>query len=200
MLQVNQRRVNFAVRQPIGGTSMKSIELILRRSVAYFLDIFFLFLILAPLAFVVEYLLGIQPQTSGQVWMAAIISFSIPVWTYFTLSDASKNGASVGKTIMGIHISRLEPFAKLSLQQALARTATKLLPWELAHVFGFALSDTVGDKVRAAGLVAANVLTLLYFVAFVITGGRRSIHDLVVSTQVIRRTRRVIPRNKEQAA
>lgn len=179
---------------------MKSLELILRRAVAYFLDVFFLFLVLAPLAFVVEYLLGIQPQTSGQVWMAAILSFSIPVWTYFTLSDASKNGASIGKTIMGIHVSRLERSARLSLQRALARTAAKLLPWELAHVFGFALADTVGDQVRAAGLVAANVLTLLYFAAFVVTGGRKSIHDLVVSTQVIRQSRRVIPRNKEEAA
>lgn len=119
--------------------------------------------------------------------MATILSFSIPVWAYFTLSDASESGASIGKRIMGVHVSSSAHHSKLSLGRALARTALKLLPWELAHVFGFAVADSVGEGMRAAGLIGANVLTLLYFVVFVVTGGRRSIHDLIVGTRVLSR-------------
>lgn len=167
---------------------MQKVMLILRRGLAYLLDILLLFLVLAPLAFVVERLLGIQPETGGQVWMAAILSFSIPVWAYFTLSDASESGASIGKRIMSIHVSPPAHRSKLSLGRALARTAVKLLPWELAHIFGFAVADRVGEGMRAAGLIGANILTLLYFVVFVVTGGHRSIHDLVVGTQVVTRS------------
>ena len=163
---------------------MRNLELILRRSTAYFLDILFLFLVLAPLAFGVERLLDIQPQTNRQVWLAAILSFSVPVWSYFTLSDASKRGVTLGKRIMRISVSPLQSSSELTLGRGLLRTAIKLLPWELAHTFGFALADMVGEGARAAGLIGANVLTLLYFIVFVMTDGHRSIHDLVVGTQV----------------
>ena len=61
--------------------------------------------------------------------------------------------------------------------RALARTAVKLLPWEAAHIFGFALAGAVPDVVQVSGLVAANVLVLVYFGMAAATGGRRSVHD-----------------------
>ncbi len=162
----------------------KNPALILRRSAAYLLDILILFIVLAPFAYLIESVLGLRPQTSGQVWIAAVLSFSVPVWLYFTLSDASQLGATIGKRIVGVRVIALGDSQTITYSHALARTALKLLPWELAHVFGFALADRVGDIVRSLGLVAANLLVVLYVVVMVIHAGRRSIHDLIAGTQV----------------
>jgi uncharacterized RDD family membrane protein YckC len=163
---------------------IKQVALILRRSAAYLLDILLLFIVLAPFAYLIESVSGLRPQTSGQVWIAAILSFSIPVWLYFTLSDASQTGATLGKRIMGVRVTALADTQTITYSRALSRTALKLLPWELAHVFGFALADRVDDVVQSLGLVAANLLVVLYAAAMVIHAGRRSIHDLLVGTQV----------------
>jgi hypothetical protein len=80
--------------------------------------------------------------------------------------------------------------------RALARTAVKLLPWEAAHIFGFALAGAVSDVVQVSGLVAANVLVLVYFGMAAATGGRRSVHDYAVATRVV--DRRSPPRSESE--
>jgi hypothetical protein len=58
----------------------KIVMLILKRSVAYVLDICLLFAILAPAALLIEQLLGIFPRTPSQVWLAAVVSFSMIIF------------------------------------------------------------------------------------------------------------------------
>ena len=64
------------------------------------------------------------------------------------------------------------------------RTAVKLLPWELVHLFGFALAPQAGDLTvaQSVGLAAANVLVVIYLVCALVTRGRRSVHDYVART------------------
>jgi uncharacterized RDD family membrane protein YckC len=155
----------------------------LRRILAYTVDIVLLFLALAPAATLVERLLGLAPQTPGQVWVAIVLSFSIPAWTYFVLCDSSRSGATLGKRIFGLHTTRRDG-GRLNFLKALGRTAVKLLPWEMAHIFGFAIADQVGPVVQLIGLIAANVLTLVYLIICLATGGRRSLHDLLAATIV----------------
>ncbi len=158
--------------------------LIIKRSTAYLIDICLLFAILAPAATLVERALGIFPRTPYQVWLATVMSFSIPAWLYFLLSDCSRSGATLGKKILHLRVAQVDG-AGVGWLRALARTAIKLLPWEMAHIFGFALAEQVGAALQAAGLIAANVLVLVYLVVLILNHGRRSIHDLVVKTEVV---------------
>jgi hypothetical protein len=55
----------------------------------------------------------------------------------------------------------------------------------MAHIFGFALAEQVGEAAQTAGLLAANGLLLAYLAVLVATRGRRSVHDLLVKTEVV---------------
>ena len=163
-----------------------SWELTLRRILAYVLDILLLFVVLAPLAILFESMLELRPETGFQIWIAIVVSFSVPVWTYFILSDTSQTGATLGKRIMNVAVRRSDGTSRLTFDRALARTALKLLPWELAHIFGFALVDVLGEQIQAWGLVLANLLTAAYLIICIATGGEKSLHDHVVDTSVVR--------------
>lgn len=160
---------------------MKS--LISRRLAAYLIDVCLLFAILAPTALLVETALGIMPQTMSQVWAATVISFSIPAWLYFILSDCSRSGATVGKKLLHLKVVGAGG-GQIGWLRALLRTAIKLLPWEMAHLFGFALAEHLGQAWQAAGLFSANGLVLIYLAVLVSQRGRRSVHDLVARSEV----------------
>mgnify|MGYP001027524896 FL=1 len=157
--------------------------LLLKRLAAYLIDICLLFAVLAPTTLLVEQVLGLFPRTPYQVWVAAVVSFSIPTWLYFLFSDCSRSGATVGKKILRLKVTQAGG-ARVGLLRSLARTAVKLLPWEMAHIFGFALAEQVGPTFQAAGLIAANGLALIYGAVLVARRGRCSVHDLAVRTEV----------------
>ncbi len=167
------------------------LGLLIRRSLAYCLDILLLFFVLAPLAFLVEWAFGLRPESRFQIWLAAVLSFSLPVWAYFALSDASRGGATLGKKILRVAVVREGTRGRLTPARALARTALKLLPWEIAHIFGFALAGAVPDVIQLSGLVIANVLALVFFGTAAATGGRKSVHDYAVATCVVDQRSRV---------
>lgn len=161
----------------------KNMEMIFRRSGAYVIDVVLLFIVMAPTAFMVESIFDFQPATSSQVWIAAIMSFSIPAWAYFLLSDLLWNGMTVGKRLLNVRVISLNS-DEINFGRALLRTAIKLLPWELAHIFGFALADTISQSAISAGLIAANLLIMIYLVILVINGGKMSLHDIFAKTEV----------------
>jgi len=172
--------------------------LFLARAGAYALDVMLCFSVLAPVAFFGERLLGARPEGGLQVWLATVVTFSIPVWAYFTVADASRSGETLGKRATRIRVRRAtgardlsgggteaqSGVGRLGIGRALARTAVKLFPWELVHFAAFALADVAGEPLQLAGLIGANVLTLAFLVVCLVTGGRKSVHDLVVGTRV----------------
>jgi len=160
------------------------LKLVIKRMLAYTLDIVFLFLILAPTAFLVEWIFDIEPQTNSQIWIAAIMSFSLPAWLYFFLSDLSRGGATIGKRIMKLRVCPIGEKEIITPGMAFIRTAVKLLPWEIAHVFGFALADALGSVFQSAGLITANVLIVIYLVILIKNRGEKSLHDIVSKTKV----------------
>ncbi len=162
----------------------QEVELIIRRFAAYIVDVVLLFIVLAPTVLFVETVFDFQPATNRQVWIAAVMSFSIPAWSYFLLSDLSRNGMTVGKKLLKIKVT-LVTLNSLSFSRALLRTAIKLLPWELAHIFGFALADSISQPAQSAGLVAANFLIFIYLIILVFTAGKKSLHDVIAKTNVI---------------
>ena len=134
---------------------MQPRRLFLRRSAAYLVDILLLFAVLFPLGWAVVLSLGFSPTSGVQIWQATLLNFSIPAWLYFTLSDSLWGGQTLGKRLFHLKVT-VPPGLPLTLPRALLRTALKLLPWELAHIGGFALADAVQERAqRKFGIIAA---------------------------------------------
>jgi uncharacterized RDD family membrane protein YckC len=163
-----------------------SLGLLGRRIAAYVVDILLLFVILAPAGQLILWLLGMAPPQIGPAIGRTILwNFSLPAWLYFILGDQSRSGATLGKRLLRIRVAG-RAGARLTLGQALARTAVKLLPWELVHVSAFALSADLSQfsRVQIIGVAAANVLTIVYLGVVAATAGRRSVHDYIAGTLV----------------
>ncbi|MEM8531270.1 MAG: RDD family protein, partial [Chloroflexota bacterium] len=157
--------------------------LIFRRVAAYSIDIVILFSILAPTSLLLNWLFG-TPQDGLAIWRAAVLSFSLPAWTYFVLSDWSRRGATLGKRLLNIAVTDMAG-QRVSLTRAFVRTAIKLLPWELTHmVFVFAIGAQQFTIPQQTLLIIANLLLVIYLAVVILTRGRRSIHDVLVGTTV----------------
>jgi uncharacterized RDD family membrane protein YckC len=91
----------------------------------------------------------------------------------------------VGKRLLKIQVRDISG-ERLSFGRALARTALKLLPWELVHVSAFAFSTDLAQFSRGQiiGVAAANVLTIIYLGVAIMTRGQRSAHDYAAGTLV----------------
>jgi uncharacterized RDD family membrane protein YckC len=164
--------------------------LLIRRATAYGVDCALLLLVLGPIGLLVLMALGGPPAapTGPQVWLAAVLNFSVPAWIYFIWSDRSVHGATLGKRLLGLHVVRMTG-ERVGTGRALVRTAVKLLPWETIHVSAFALATDPGgsfDLGQMIGLTVANGLILVYLSVAAYTHGRRSVHDYVAATEVCR--------------
>ena len=159
--------------------------LLLRRAAAFGLDCLLLFVTLGPLTFFLIYVFIDGTPTGPQLWVCLLFGFSIPAWTYFSVSDRSRRGATVGKRVLGIRVTT-QGGGQLSVSRAVVRTALKVLPWELMHLSAFALSEGMDQltTVQIVGMTASNLLSFTYLVFAFLTRGRRSVHDYAASTQV----------------
>ena len=160
--------------------------LLLRRVGAFTLDCALLFLVLGTLGGVLKLCLQWPtPSTGPGIWLAIALNFSVPTWIYLVASDQSVRGATVGKHLLGLRVSRVGG-GRLGIGRAFLRTAVKVLPWELTHISAFALASEPGriDTTQGIGLAAANGLALAYLLVAAGTRGRRSVHDLVANTEV----------------
>jgi uncharacterized RDD family membrane protein YckC len=165
---------------------MESLRLILRRLAAYAIDVLSLAGVLLPLAFGIATLLGTEELTGPGVWARQLVTISAPAWAYFILTDRLGRGRSAGKRVLGL-ATRSRDGTPPSWAAAFARTALKLLPWELVHVAFFAMADSF-ERVEPIQLVVAGssyVLMAAYLVVALLNRGERSVPDLVASTRVL---------------
>lgn len=164
---------------------MRSV--LLRRVGAYVLDIVVLFAVLAPAGYLAQRALGVSPSTPQEIYGALVLTFSVPAWTYFALADRSRGGATLGKRLLGLRTAA-EDGGPVRAGRALARTAVKMVPWELAHASSFLVAPALGEFSVASGvgLGASYVLSFAYLAQAWRTGGHRSVHDLVAGTRVER--------------
>lgn len=161
---------------------------VLRRLVAYGIDVLLLAALLIPLAFGAQAILGYRAETGLDVWLASLALISVPTWAYFIVSDASPAGATVGKRVLGLRAVRADG-SRLGVGSALGRTAAKLMPWELTHLTMFALAPELGtfSGVQLALLSAVYALLALYLLVALRSGGQRSVHDLLAGSAVLPR-------------
>lgn len=160
-------------------------RLVGRRVAAYLLDCGLFFVVLAPTGQVILRLLDAVPPSGPAISGTILWNFSLPAWLFFILADHSASGATPGKRLFKIRVQTTAG-RRLTLGQAFVRTTIKLLPWELVHVFAFALSTDLSQfsQVQIIGIATANVLTVVYLLAAIATCGRRSLHDLAAGTQI----------------
>jgi len=162
---------------------MRSI--LLRRTGAYVLDIVILFVVLAPLGYLVQHALGVAPGTAQGVYATLVLNFSVPTWAYFALGDHSRSGATFGKQIFSLR-TEAEGGGRVGASQALVRTAVKMLPWEVAHASLFLFAPALGTFAVGnwIGVGASYALSGAYLIMAWRTQWRRSVHDVVASTNV----------------
>jgi uncharacterized RDD family membrane protein YckC len=178
--------MNYRTHTSAGRRAWSAFGLLGRRSAAYLLDMLILFGILAPAGQLMLWLLDTAPPQTGPAIARVILwNFSLPAWIYFILGDQSASGATLGKRLFKIRVTDTT-HKRLTVGRALGRTTIKLLPWELVHIFAFALSTDLSRFSRAQliGVAAANLLTLVYLGVAVATRGRRSVHDYAAGTLV----------------
>jgi uncharacterized RDD family membrane protein YckC len=160
-------------------------RLLIRRAAAYVADIVLLFAVLFPVGQLLRFLVGwpTDSSTGPEIWLVSALNFSLPTWTYFVWSDRSPHGATAGKWLLGLRVTRMGG-GSIGPARALGRTAVKLLPWETTHLAAFALAGV--EPWQMIGLAIANGLLVVYVAIAAWTGGRRSVHDYVVATEVCR--------------
>lgn len=148
-------------------------------------DILIIFGICGPTGYMIQRLFGYIPQSGPAIWFTILWNFSLPSWLYFLWSDRSKKGKTVGKRLFKLKV-KARTSERLGWGRALARTAIKLLPWEIMHISAFALSKELGTftLLQYIGFVTGNALAFVYFIASALTQGKRTIYDLILGTEI----------------
>ena len=179
-------------------TKKTTYTLFLRRCAAYALDCLLVFLVTIVLF---QGLMWVLTQGAWwnnlHTWIAAqgwiLLSVVLPTWLYFSFAEASPWQATLGKHLLGLCVTDMSR-KRLSLSRALLRNFLKLIPWIFFHISLFAPSPTglsvLGQLPPSlywwwSFLVTGDVLTLIYLLTPLFTGGQRSIHDLLAGTCVI---------------
>jgi uncharacterized RDD family membrane protein YckC len=175
-----------------GGASVSPAP-ILRRIAAYATDCSLLF---AGLIVVQLGLLPVNPAAAAiraggiphpgilHGWVAATVT--LPFWLYFTLSFASRRGATPGMRLFGARIVAWDGGA-VSRGSAAARAAILLLPFELNHAVLFHLGPRGGEPGPAffQGLAMVGALLAVYLGSALLDPLRRSVHDRAAGTIVL---------------
>src|SRR5207237_7393303 len=112
-------------------------SVLVRRLVAYLVDILLLFAAIVVTQFGLEALTGglpmrlltTGPRIEGWVWL----SVSLPTYLYFTLSESSVHQATPGKHLLSLRVTDTDG-QRIGHTQALLRTIVKLIPWEVTHL------------------------------------------------------------------
>ncbi len=122
-----------------------------------------------------------------RVWIATLVTMSLPTWLYFALCDSSAAGATVGKRLLGLRVETSDG-ARVSRGRAFVRTAVKLLPWEIAHASMF-LPTPIADAGEAGfarpGFMLSVLLTGSWLVTVLLTKDHAAVHDLFARTRVV---------------
>lgn len=160
--------------------------LLFRRVGAYLLDMLLLFAVLAPLAWLLQFMMGWTP-TGREIWYALLVSFSLPTWLYFIGFESSRAGATPGKRLAGVRVALAEPGGSRR-PRVVVRTAIKLIPWEVVHLasFGLASPDEPFTRLQTGGLALGWILILVYLAWAVMSRGRVSVHDRAAGTCIER--------------
>jgi uncharacterized RDD family membrane protein YckC len=117
--------------------------------------------------------------------LVVIAVLTVPVTLWFAWWEAAPRGATPGKRLLGLRVSRLNG-GGLSGSGSMLRSAVKIaVPWEVAHtaVWNSLVWPGPDAPVNALLFTVANGLLLLY-VAMLLLGAHRPPYDRLAGTIV----------------
>jgi len=122
----------------------------------------------------------------------AFVTLTLPVILYFTLSENGKYAGTIGKRKLGLHVVG-KTSTTATAWQLLIRNCIKFLPWELAHFFIFQLfyftsTDQTSPDWVLVGLIASQLLAIIYLLFMIFNKNNRSIYELFSQTKVVLNT------------
>jgi uncharacterized RDD family membrane protein YckC len=133
----------------------------------------------------------VNPDRSnpGLYDLVAFLTLVLPVVLYFALSEASAAGATWGKRRMGLGV-RASSGSMLTVQQSLVRSATKFLPWQIAHtclfhIPGWPLAATAPPAWVIAGFAVVFVLVGAYLSGLLFSRTGLTPYDRAARTRVV---------------
>ena len=124
--------------------------------------------------------------------LIGFLTLTLPVILYFSFTEAGKYGGSIGKRRFNLKVIRVNRI-KASFFQLLLRNVIKFLPWEIAHFFVFQLfyftrTNTDPPVWVLCGLIAAQVVAIIYLLFILFRKDNRSVYELISSTKVVKAT------------
>ncbi len=124
--------------------------------------------------------------------LIGFLTLTLPVILYFTFSENSKYAGTLGKRKYRLTVTD-KNLSKATFSQLLLRNVIKFLPWEMAHFFVFQLFHYSRMNVYTpswviAGLVASQMLALVYLLHLIFNKQHRSVYEILSGTRVIHRT------------
>jgi uncharacterized RDD family membrane protein YckC len=117
--------------------------------------------------------------------LAVIAVLTLPVTLWFACWEATPRGATPGKRLLGLRVSRLDG-GRLTWSDSLLRSAVKIaVPWELAHtgVWNSLAWPGPDAPINVVLFTVANGLLILN-VAMVFLGAHRPPYDRLAGTIV----------------
>ena len=163
-----------------------------RRTIAYLADIVLLAGVLFPAHFLLkDVAFGGETQAwqhdGPTLYLFVIATFSAPVWLYFTLLESGARGATVGKRLLGLHVTT-PTGAPIGRGRAFLRTLVKLVPWELTHVaimLPTPIWDAGPNAAARPALMVSTILVGAWFGCVLLAPRAQGVHDLLLHTLVL---------------
>ena len=121
--------------------------------------------------------------------LIGFVTLTLPVILYFTLSENSSYGGTIGKRKFRLRVIKKDG-TRVGLLRLLIRNIIKFFPWELAHFFIYRLINftSTGDQAPGfvlTGLILSQALAVIYFACILLTKNNRSIYEWLSGTMVI---------------
>ena len=129
-------------------------------------------------------------STPWQADLLAFVTLVLPVLLYFALQESGPQQATWGKHKRGLIVETLDD-QRISRGQSMARSAIKLLPWQIAHtcifnIPGWPLNPQNPPGWVIGGFILVWTLVIFYFVLPIYRTDRRTVYDLIAKTRVTR--------------
>lgn len=163
------------------------MAIVLRRILAFFIDI----LILAAYASLLFFFVSpfVRPWFAAsplQAELAGFLLLTLPFVLYFVICEASRWSGSIGKRMVKLRVVDNKSKERLTLGQSLKRSVLKFLPWELAHfaIWNSFIFESNLSGAAMGALVLCYALVIIYIVGL-LRKSHRPLYDRAAGAVVV---------------
>ncbi len=126
-------------------------------------------------------------DTSPLLSLWAVLTMSVPMWTYNSVLVAAPRTGTVGQRVTRVRVVT-DSGEPLVFGHSILRTAILFAGWEISHIAMFIPRNIATDQPALWQYVGVSLGTLYLvsdLVAIVATGGRKSLADLLMGTRLV---------------